>query len=165
MQQQPLPHTPSNVSPPLSLLCTEVCPKPVTLSKQFQQPLEEEQENDASFSVNSADVHVHTPVLQNLFTPSSLARIKRESCSRPNFATNLVRSVFMAEERKVSNVRGIQRKQQLDPTKSRMPHFNSIHWRRGKSTNKHGAFASKRLMNLPEGCYEDSSIEAIIQRQ
>ena len=122
MQQQPFSHIPSNVSRPSSLLYTEVRPKPVALSRQFQPPLEEEQENDASFSANSADVHVHvhTPVqhnLSSLFTPSSLARIKHESCSRPNFATNLVRSAFTAEERKVSNVRGIQGKQQLDPTK------------------------------------------------
>ena len=49
-----------------------------------------------------------------LFTPASLAKIKRESCSQPNFATNLVRSAFSVDERKISNVRGIGKKQ-LNP--------------------------------------------------
>lgn len=55
-----------------------------------------------------------------LFLPAPfLCEVKQESCSRSNFACNLVRKLFSTEERRKSNVRGKLGKQQLDPTKMR----------------------------------------------
>ena len=50
----------------------------------------------------------------SVFKPESLAAIKRDSCSRPNFATNMVRALFTDAERKASNVRGQMGKRKLD---------------------------------------------------
>lgn len=41
--------------------------------------------------------------------------VKRQSCSRNNFATNMVRKLFPLEERRISNVKGVLGKKQLDP--------------------------------------------------
>ena len=40
---------------------------------------------------------------------------KRRNCSRPNFSANLVRQMFIIEERRSSNVKGKAGKKQLDP--------------------------------------------------
>jgi len=61
---------------------------------------------ESSASVPSHDLH---------FTPSFLASIRARSCSRQNFAVNLVRSLFTVNERKVSNVAGVLGKKKLDP--------------------------------------------------
>lgn len=58
------------------------------------------------------DVHPVDPAAA--FDPTYLARLKRESCSWANFATNLVRKAFSADVRRTSNVRG-QGKPALDP--------------------------------------------------
>ena len=52
-----------------------------------------------------------------LFTASVLIEAQRQSCSRNNFAANLVRKVFSAEEMKTSNVRGVLGKTRLNPRK------------------------------------------------
>lgn len=46
---------------------------------------------------------------------SYLVRVRASSCSRGNFAANLNRSWFTAEERKTSNVRGKNNKKKLSP--------------------------------------------------
>ena len=49
------------------------------------------------------------------FTFAFLMDIKSQSCSRANLASKLVKLKFTKEERKYSNVRGVQGKNQLDP--------------------------------------------------
>ena len=51
------------------------------------------------------------------FSASFLIDIQRKSCSRNNFVTNLVCQVIPLEERRVSNVRGVLGKEQLNPDK------------------------------------------------
>ena len=51
------------------------------------------------------------------FSTPFLLEIKRQSSSRGKFATNMVRKVIPEEERKVSNVRGVLGKKQLNPVK------------------------------------------------
>lgn len=71
----------------------------------LQQPVEAPAPK-SSASVPSHDLH---------FTPSFLASIRARSCSRQNFAVNLVRSLVTVNERKVSNVAGVLGKKKLDP--------------------------------------------------
>ena len=58
-----------------------------------------------------------TPESRKTLPSAFLCKVKRESCSRSNFAANLVRKLFSVEERRKSNVRGKLGKQQLDPNR------------------------------------------------
>ena len=87
-----------------------------------QQPAQSEQTTDLAEQEETCDFCDTMPLSDpakadiKIFTPVMLAKIKMESCSRPNFAANLVRSLFTVAERKISNVRG-KGKKQLDPAK------------------------------------------------
>ena len=48
---------------------------------------------------------------------SFLSNIRLRSCSRKNFAANLVRAVFSEQDRAASNVNGKNNKKKLDPTR------------------------------------------------
>ena len=47
-------------------------------------------------------------------TPEFLYEVKSQSCSRSNFAANLVRKLFREDERRQSNVNGKLGKKKLD---------------------------------------------------
>lgn len=51
----------------------------------------------------------------SLIPGSLITAVKMQSCSRSNFAVNLVRRLFTTEERKNSNVRGVLGKKKLNP--------------------------------------------------
>ena len=51
------------------------------------------------------------------FSADFLLGVKKDSCSRNNFAANMVRRLFPEEERKCSNVKGVLGKKKLDPEK------------------------------------------------
>ena len=55
--------------------------------------------------------------MQEGYSASFLLDVRRKSCSRSNFAVNMVRELFSLEERKTSNVRGVLGKRQLDPNR------------------------------------------------
>ena len=120
----PRPTQPGEKQPlPVSL-----CPRPRALT-QCTEPLTPRcEDTDLSFSfeyslTSTHDQPITTPhvpitptdttphIPPATFTPSSLTKWKRDSCSRANFATNLVRVLFTVAERKESNVKGRDKKQ------------------------------------------------------
>ena len=105
------------------------CPHPLPALTQCTEPLTERfEDTDLSFSfeyslTSTHDQPITTPYVPitptdttphippATFTPSSLTKWKSDSCSRANFATNLVRVLFTVAERKESNVKGRDKKQ------------------------------------------------------
>ena len=134
VSQCPRPTQPGEKQPLPVSLCPRPraltqCPHPLPALTQCTEPLTPRfEDTDLSFSfeyslTSTHDQPITTPYVPitptdttphippATFTPSSLTKWKRDSCSRANFATNLVRVLFTVAERKESNVKGRDKKQ------------------------------------------------------
>ena len=101
----------SNSSTPL-ILPMEPSASDVELATQEDIPESEGKENGVELieSLQNIDVAATVPD----FDPDFLQNTRRKSCSRRNFAVNLVRSIFSPEEMARSNCSGTRGKEKLD---------------------------------------------------
>ena len=71
-----------------------------------------------SQSVPVEDFHVNEPIIT--LSARTVTSIREQSCSRQNFAVNMVRALYTQDERTQSNVSGRKGKMKLEPQKMGM---------------------------------------------
>ena len=88
---------PPSLPPPLEAFLDDFFPDLSQCTCTSSQPVQ-----ISSFSTPSV-----TPSVQLALSSIDVVKVRNKSCSRKNFAANLVRKLFSDEEMKTSNVRGV----------------------------------------------------------